>query len=100
MKMKKGLGFCLVFLLLLSVQGCLYSNVQRPLDTDFNNTTLGAKVGYSHATSILWLFAWGDAGTRAAAEDGGIITIKHADSKIKVMLFGLYTHTTTVVYGD
>ncbi len=97
---KAVLKFLGIAIVLMSLQGCLYSSVQRPLDTDFNNTQLGDKVGHSHATSILWLFAWGDAGTRQAAENGGITTIKHADSHVKTILFGLYIHATTVVYGD
>ena len=47
--------------------GCAYMHVQMPLDTNFDNTQLGAKEGRSNAYSALWLFAWGDAGTKAAA---------------------------------
>ncbi len=82
------------------VEGCVYSSVQRPLDTDFDKTTLGTKVGESHFQSFLWLFAWGDAGSKAAADQGGIKTIHHADVHFKTVLFGLYTRMTTVVYGD
>ncbi len=89
-----------VLLIALLVQGCAYMQVQRPLDTDYDRTTLGTKVGYSQARSILWLFAWGDGGTKVAAENGGVTTITHADSQYKVVLFGLYTRVTTVVYGD
>ena len=90
----------LLCLLSLFTSGCLYSNIQRPLDTDFQTTDLGSKEGRSSNRSVLWLFAWGDAGTRAAADNGGISIIKHADQKFKVVLFGLYFSITTVVYGD
>jgi hypothetical protein len=86
--------------LALFASGCLYSNIQRPMDTDFNNTELGSKEGRATNRSILWLFAWGDAGTRAAAENGDITVIKHADQEMLFVLFGLYFRVATVVYGD
>jgi hypothetical protein len=89
-----------ILLIALLVQGCAYSHIQRPLDTNYDRTSLGIKVGYSHARSILWLFAWGDGGTKAAAENGGITIITHADTQYNMILFGLYARVTTVVYGD
>ncbi len=100
MKIKNLRAVLFIFMIAVILQGCLYSKVQRPLDTDFENTTLGTKIGVSDATSLLWLFAWGDAGTKAAADNGGITTIKHADSRSTIILFGLYVHVETVVYGD
>jgi hypothetical protein len=88
----------LVMVPLLS--GCVYSNVSIPLDTDLHETKLGSKVGESQAQSILWLVAWGDAGTQAAAKDGGITTLRHADQNTLQVLLGLYTRYTTIVYGD
>ena len=96
--MKKAV--MLLCLVSFFTSGCLYSNIQRPLDTDFHTTDLGSKEGRSSNRSILWLFAWGDAGTKAAAENGDISVIKHADREIKFVLFGLYFRMTTVVYGD
>lgn len=84
----------------LSLQACAYSHVQRPLDTDYDSTSLGSKVGRAHIQSLLWLFAWGDGGSKAAADDGGITVIRHADTETTVILFGLYARITTVVYGD
>jgi hypothetical protein len=94
---KTVLLMCLVALL---TSGCLYSNIQRPMDTDFHTTDLGSKEGRASNLSILWLFAWGDAGTKAAAENGDISVIKHADQEVLFVLFGLYFRVTTVVYGD
>ncbi len=89
-----------IILLMLAAPGCLYTNIQRPLDVDFTNTDLGNREGRSSNISALWLVAWGDGGTKAAADDGGIQVIKHADREFFVILFGLYARVTTVVYGD
>ena len=80
--------------------GCAYMHVQRPLDTNFDNTQLGVKEGRASAYSVLWLVAWGDAGTKAAATQGDIKIIRHADTAVNAVLFGLYSRITTVVYGD
>ena len=94
---KAGILICL---LVLFTTGCLYTNVQRPLDKDLQNTDLGSKEGRASNRSILWLFAWGDAGTKAAAENGDISIITHADQEFMIVLFGIYSRYTTVVYGD
>ncbi len=80
--------------------GCAYTNIQVPMDRDFNNTQLGSKEGVSSAKTVLYLVSWGDSGTKAAANNGGITTIKHADQRVFAVLFGLYTKVSTVVYGD
>ena len=79
--------------------GC-FINVKIPLDTDLDRTRLGDKVGESSAQSVLWLVFWGDAGTQAAAQQGGITTINHADQQFFTILFGVYSRETTIVYGD
>lgn len=86
--------------LTLALQGCLYANVQRPLDTNYEQTRLGTKTGTASSHSILWLVAWGDAGSQAAADNGGIKTINHADTRMLVILGPVYNRVTTVVYGD
>ncbi len=98
MKRLRALISMLLAALLLS--GCLYMNVKTPYDTDLDRTVLGEKRGEATMTSILWLFAWGDAGTAAAAREGDITTINHMDREFFLLLFGLYTRSTTVVYGD
>lgn len=89
-------GFATAFLL----SGCLYMDIKAPYDTDLNRTVMGDKVGEASMYSILWLVAWGDAGTAAAAKAGGMTTINHMDRKSFNLIFGLYTRNTTVVYGD
>ncbi|HEY6873794.1 MAG TPA: TRL domain-containing protein [Geobacteraceae bacterium] len=93
-------GILLLLLAALLVSGCAYSNIQRPLGTEFNKTELGAKKGEASSHCVLWLVAWGDGGTKAAAENGHISVIRHADSRFFFLLFGLYARVTTIVYGD
>jgi len=99
-KEKRIIGIVILLLAAFLFQGCAYSHIQGPLDTNFDSTVLGSKVGKSHTRSVLWLFAWGDGGTKAAAEEGGITTITHADFEYYIVLFGIYTRVTTVVYGE
>lgn len=84
----------------LLLSGCLYMNVEAPYDTDLDRTVMGDKTGEASMHSVLWLFAWGDAGTAAAAREGGVTTINHMDRRSFNLLFGLYTRHTTIVYGD
>ena len=90
----------LLVLIALLCTGCLYSHVRTPLDTDLDRTTLGSKQGESSFQSVMWLVSWGDAGTAAAAEDGGLTTINHMDTEILCILFGLYYRQKVIVYGD
>ena len=96
-KMKKSLILA-VFSCLLS--GCVYSNIRFPLDEDLWKTELGSKVGTASNHSILWLVAWGDAGVKKAAENGGLSVINHMDMGIHSYLLGLYVRRDTIVYGD
>ncbi len=75
-------------------------DIKTPLDKNVNNTVLGPKRGESKAHSILWLYAWGDAGASAAARAGGIEKITHLDSGYELYLFGLYSTRTTIAYGE
>jgi hypothetical protein len=71
-----------------------------PLDRDVARTTLGDKVGEASYQSVLWAVAWGDAGTKAAAENGGITTVTHLDQESLIVLMGLYAKRTTIAYGE
>ena len=90
---------CILFVSLM-LSGCLYTNTTTPLDINMDETRLGEKTGEASSHSILWLVAWGDAGTKAAAENGGISQVNHADRRTRIILFGVYARQTTVVYGD
>lgn len=85
---------------LLALPGCLYAHIKTPLDTDLNQTKLGAKKGEASNQQVLGLVAWGDGGTQAAAANGGLTQINHADEEIFSILWFVYTKTTTIVYGD
>lgn len=89
-----------VIVLTSLLTGCLYANITTPYDTDLDQTSLGTKTGESSIHSILWLLAFGDAGTAAAAREGNIKIINHLDRKSLVVLFGLYSRTTTIAYGE
>ncbi|NIQ95247.1 MAG: hypothetical protein GWO11_06190 [Desulfuromonadales bacterium] len=89
-----------VILMCIQLGGCLYIDAKIPYDTDLQETSLGDKTGEASTHSVLWLFAWGDAGVEEAARNGGIERIDHMDREIFVILFGLYSRTTTVVYGE
>jgi len=89
----------LALLALPLASGC-FVNVKIPLDTDLDRTQLGTKVGEASAQGVLWLVLWGDSGTQAAAKQGGITVINHADRQIFSILFGMYARETTIVYGD
>jgi hypothetical protein len=90
----------LVVALALLAPGCVYGNFGQPLDTNLQETTLGSKRGEASYHSLLWLVAWGDAGSRAAAVDGQITTLRHMDQRTLYVLWGLYLKQTTIVYGD
>ncbi len=96
--MRRLLGLVLLAVPLFS--GCLYTHIQTPLDIDLDRTQLGDKIGRAQWQSVLWAVAWGDAGTQAAAQQGGLRIINHADSETFVILFGVYATQTTILYGE
>ena len=98
--MKRIVFVAVVMLSLSMLSGCLYTNVLTPYDTDLNKTVLGQKQGQASNQSVLWLVAWGDASTAAAAKAGSITTVNHMDREFLNIFFGFYTKTTTIVYGD
>lgn len=96
--MRRLLGLVLLAAPLFS--GCLYTHIQTPLDEDLDRTRLGNKIGRSQWQSVLWAVAWGDAGTQAAAQQGGLTVINHADTEMFVIFFGVYASQTTILYGE
>lgn len=77
----------------------LIQSYTAPLDIDHDQSQLGSKQGSAVQKSILGVVSWGDAGTRAAAQNGGITTIRSADYAFYTV-FGVYSTYTTIVYGD
>lgn len=92
--------FVLVLALMFFVSGCVYTHVLTPYDTNLDKTVLGQKTGKSSTQSVLWLVAWGDASTSAAAKQGGLTVVNHMDREFLNVMFGIYTQSTTIVYGD
>ncbi len=102
--MKRRFGTSLALMMILvalsGTGGCAYLHTQHPLSVNYDKTELGTKEGRASSYSLLWLVAWGNAGSKAAAANGGIKYIECADTEIVSVLMGLYTRVTTVVYGD
>jgi hypothetical protein len=98
--MKLAMLIMTLVLAAIMLTGCLYSHVTLPYGTELNKTELGHKKGTACLYSVLWLFAWGDAGAAAASKNGGITTLTHMDRETYSLLFGIYTRHTTIVYGD
>lgn len=90
----------LFFVLVGGLSGCAYTNVRSPYDGDLDKTSLGSKSGSASSYGLLWLVAWGDSSYQAAARNGDITVMKHADQEIKSYLFGLWFQRTVIVYGD
>lgn len=78
----------------------IYTDYKAPLQTEYNDTDLGSKVGESSAYSILSVVSVGDASVNTAARHGRIKTIKHVDYGYRNVLLGLFSKTTIYVYGD
>ena len=108
--MKKVLSLALLAAVLVPLVGCYcapvkppvgaaYSSFTAPLDHDYDNTNPGTKTGSAYSESVLGLVSWGDASTKAAAQDGNIDTITHADYNYFNVL-GCYQKFETIVYGN
>jgi hypothetical protein len=98
--LKKNLAVVAMVLLAFLAGGCAYVNTKTPYDTNLDRTDLGSKVGTAEAYSVLWLVAWGDASYEAAARNGNITVLKHADQEIFQVFLGVYSRWRVVVYGD
>ena len=98
--MRRTLALLMTLGLALGTATGCYINAKIPLDRNLDRTQLGDKVGRSSVKGVFWLFAWGDGGIQAAAFDGEIETVYHADLELYVILAGLYLRRTTIVYGE
>ena len=77
--------------------GALYTNVKLPVSATAN-AQAPTKKGTAQCTSILGLFATGDASIEAAKQNGGITKITHVDYDASNVL-GIYGKYTVTVYG-
>lgn len=108
--MKKSISISVGALCVFALMGCamvapvvpppaMIQSYQAPLDLDSDQTQLGSKKGTASTQNILGIVSWGDGSTRAAAQNGGISTIRGADYEF-FSVFGLYSKYTTIVHGD
>ncbi len=98
--MKKFVVLICLLVNMAAFSGCAYVDIRSPYDENLNKTELGSKVGVSNIYSLLWLFAWGDGSYAAAARNGNITVMRHADQQIENYLFGLFIKRSIIVYGD
>ena len=78
--------------------GTGFHNTSQPVDTTFNTTRIGSRVGRSETWSVLGLLAWGDASVSGAAANGNIKVVEHVDCSLFNVL-GIITKYETIVYG-
>jgi hypothetical protein len=113
--MRKTIGAWVVFLIASSaLTGCglLYTNNYLPYEyrtatpADVHADKSDPQVtGESCNSSALFLVSWGNAGYASAARaalaqyPGGTLYDVQSDLKVSAYLFGLYTHTCTVLTG-
>ncbi len=98
--MKSGIKLAIILSTILVFSGCAYVHTKTPYDQNLNETELGSKVGTADLYSLFWAVAWGDASYEAAAKNGNIKVLKHADQEITEIFFGIYSHYRIIVYGD
>ena len=78
--------------------GTVYTGVKLPvLATAIEGNA--PKVGMATCTSVLSMFAWGDASINTAKKNGGISKVHHVDWEASNIL-GLYGKYTVIVYGE
>jgi len=79
--------------------GILFTEVEAPLDPTVDPTVIVQKRGEAMASNVLGWVVTGDASIAAAARQGGITKVHHADYHYKNIL-GVYATFTTIVYGE
>ncbi len=80
------------------VNGLLYTDVKAPILATSQPMQYGDRKAEACATSILGLFATGDASIEAAKMNGRIATITSVDYKTNQVL-GFYAKTCTIISG-
>ena len=98
--MQSGIKLAIFLAVILIFSGCAYVHTKTPYDQNLKETELGSKVGVADAYSLFWLVAWGDASYAAAAKNGNIKILKHADQETTQIFFGIYGKWRIIVYGD
>ena len=65
-----------------------------------NATVTPQKAGKSCTKGVLWIAAWGDAGTDTSMRNGGISKIATVEYTNYSILSGLYSEYCTLTYGE
>jgi len=60
---------------------------------------MGTRTGEASLYCVMGLFTFGDAGADAAAHNGGLRVVNHADCRMSNLL-RLFSTYTTIVYGE
>ena len=81
------------------VSGALVSDVHAPLHVGTGINKQSLKVGTGSVSSVLGLFAFGDASIRSAAASAGIKQIHYVDYHTRSVL-GIVATFTVYVYGE
>ena len=76
-----------------------FNQTTFPVDVNYEQNSIGDKIGSSSSTNILWLFAFGNASIREAARKGGITRVDHVDAKA-LNILGVYSEYEIIVYGE
>lgn len=79
--------------------GLAFDSFQAPLDLDVQGTSLAGMEGRASTYNVLGLVAFGDAGVKAAAANGGITRVEHIDYRF-VQVLGLFSKFTVIAYGQ
>ena len=98
--MKSGIKLAIILAVILIFSSCAYVHIKTPYDRDLDTTELGSRVGVAEAYSLFWLVSWGDASYAAAAKNGNIKVLKHADQETTQIFLGMYSKWRVIVYGD
>jgi hypothetical protein len=79
-------------------KGIIYTSTKGPFYATANEKSV--KMGTGTTKCILGIVAWGDASAETAAKNAGITKIHHVDYEDTLILLGIYSSYTVVVYGE
>jgi len=98
---KLGCIFMGFALLMFCLSGCYYKWNTPMIHTSMNfNGTGQSKVGKATCKQFIWFFGDGDCSLTTAMKNGNISKVHHVDTDVNVLLWGIYSEYTMVVYGD
>jgi hypothetical protein len=86
-------------------QGLLFTTITAPLSTNFKSTPVCTKRGVAETTYLRdplftgLSFAWGEAGVKEAAMNGGLTAVEYADYEY-MLAFGIFGKFRVIAYGQ